>query len=108
MPFCGPKIGEYLELVVTITLEKVLWAIEFVKIGYWAPKEQNSSPVAKLTLRVQNQKSRFISAIMTLYKIVFFYHANGHIPEISKINFVPHFISCSRYVVVVVNIFILV
>ena len=40
MPFCGPKIGEYLELVVTITLEKVLWAREFVKIGYWAPKVQ--------------------------------------------------------------------
>ena len=28
------------ELIGTIALEKVLWAIDFVKIGYWALKAQ--------------------------------------------------------------------
>ena len=28
------------EIIGTIALEKVLWTIEFIKIGYWAPKEQ--------------------------------------------------------------------
>ena len=35
------KIYKCLELIGKIALEKVLWAIEFVKIGFWAPKEQN-------------------------------------------------------------------
>ena len=40
MTILGPKIGKCWELIGTIALEKVLWAIDFVKIGYWALKEQ--------------------------------------------------------------------
>ena len=36
----GLKIGKCWELIGKIALEKVLWAIDFVKIGYWAPKAQ--------------------------------------------------------------------
>ena len=48
-------------------LKKVLWAIEFIKIGYWAPKGQKQEPSSKkVPKRVQNQKICYISAIMTL------------------------------------------
>ena len=40
MTLQGPKIGKCWELIGTIAIEKVLWAIDFVKIGYWAPKAQ--------------------------------------------------------------------
>ena len=40
MTLQGPKIGKYLYLIGTINLEKVSWALDFVKIGYWAPKAQ--------------------------------------------------------------------
>ena len=36
----GPKIGKIWYLIGTIALEKVLWDIDLVKIGYWAPKAQ--------------------------------------------------------------------
>ena len=34
------KIGQCSDLIGKIALEKVLWAIDFVKIGYWAPNVQ--------------------------------------------------------------------
>ena len=40
MTLYGLKICKYSEPIGTIALEKVLWGIEFMKIGYWAPKEQ--------------------------------------------------------------------
>ena len=36
-----------LGLIGTIALEKVLQAIYFVKIGYWAPKEQKQQSTSK-------------------------------------------------------------
>ena len=40
MTLQGPTIGKYWELIDTINLENVSWALDFVKIGYWAPKAQ--------------------------------------------------------------------
>ena len=40
MTILGLKFGKCCELIGTIALEKVLWAMDFVKIGYWAPKAQ--------------------------------------------------------------------
>ena len=40
MTLQGPKIGKCSDLIGIIALEKVLWAIAFVKIGYWAPNAQ--------------------------------------------------------------------
>ena len=40
MTLQGSKIGNYCELIDQINLEKVSWALDFVKIGYWAPKAQ--------------------------------------------------------------------
>ena len=34
MTILGLKIGKCWELIGTIALEKVLWAIDFVKVGY--------------------------------------------------------------------------
>ena len=34
MAILGLQIGKYWELIGTIALEKVLWAIDFVKIDY--------------------------------------------------------------------------
>ena len=66
MTILGLKIGKYWELIGTIALEKVLWAIDFVKIGYWAPKaKKHQSSSKKDPKGVQNQKVCYISAIMT-------------------------------------------
>ena len=51
MTLKGPKIGKCRELVDIIALEKVLWAIDFVKIGCWAPRSKNSSRLAKMGLK---------------------------------------------------------
>ena len=40
MTLQGPKIGKCSEPNSTIALEKVLWATDFVKNGYWAWKAQ--------------------------------------------------------------------
>ena len=64
MCLCGPKIAKCWEPIGTIALEKVLWDKDFVKIGYWAPKEQSSSK--KGPMGIQNPKICYISAIMTL------------------------------------------
>ena len=40
MTLQGPKIGKCWYLIGTIVLENVLWDLDFVKIGYWAPKAQ--------------------------------------------------------------------
>ena len=45
MGLWSPKIGKCRELDGTITLEKLLGIMKFVKIAYWAPKGQNSSQV---------------------------------------------------------------
>ena len=50
MTLQGPKIGKFWYLNGTIALKKVLWALDYVKIGYWASKAQNSSRVAKRAL----------------------------------------------------------
>ena len=67
MTLHGSQIGKCWELIGTIALEKVLWAIGFVKIGYWAPKTQKYQSSSKKGPKgVQNQKICYISAIMTL------------------------------------------
>ena len=38
--YIGLKISKYWELIGTIALEKVIWSIDFVKISYLVPKEQ--------------------------------------------------------------------
>ena len=40
MTLYDPQIGKCCKQIGTIALEKVLWGIEFIKIGYWVPKEQ--------------------------------------------------------------------
>ena len=40
MTLQGLKIGKCWELIGTIALKEVLWAIKFLKISYWMPKEQ--------------------------------------------------------------------
>ena len=67
MTLQGTKIGKCSDLIGKIALEKVLWAIDFVKIGYWAPKAQKYQSNSKRGPKgVQNQKICYISAIMTL------------------------------------------
>ena len=34
------KLAYWCKQIGTIALEKVLWGIEFIRIGYWTPKEQ--------------------------------------------------------------------
>ena len=63
----GLKIGKCWELIATIALENVSLALDFVKIGYWAPKAQKKHPSSKKGAKgVQNQKICYISAIMTM------------------------------------------
>ena len=45
----------------TITLEKVLQAIDFVEIGYWALKGKNSCRVAKKALKGSKIRKSAIS-----------------------------------------------
>ena len=61
MTIQGPKIGKCWELIYTIAIENDLWAIDFVKISYWAPKAHKyKSSNKKGPKGVQNPK------IMTL------------------------------------------
>ena len=62
-----PKNWQMLYLIGTIALENVLWALDFVKTGYWAPKVQKQKSSSKKGPKgVKNQKICYISAIMTL------------------------------------------
>ena len=67
MTLQGPNIAKCWELIGTIALEKVLWAIGFVKIGYWAPKAQKYQSSSKKGPKgFQNKKICNISDIITL------------------------------------------
>ena len=42
-----PKIGKCYELIDTVNLEKVSWALDFVKIRYWPSKAQQLQSSSK-------------------------------------------------------------
>ena len=63
----GQKIGKCSDLIDIIALEKVVLAIDFVIIGYWVPNAQKQQSSSKKGPKgVPNQKTCYISAIMTL------------------------------------------
>ena len=82
MTLQGPKNWQILIPNWTIALEKALWALVCIKIGYWASKAQKQKSSSKKGPRgVQNQKICYISAIMTLQgpKIGKCWYLNGTI-----------------------------